>query len=477
MERKDFINYDPVSKTIRNGLIPTEYTLKNIEETGVLVSDEYRAEVRNVLKKIMDDYYKEYINMCLNREIKMDWSTLFDAYELMKKGKMIPKEIEKIQDEKRIELYGILSAYDEFKKMFSAKMITELLPQFISQSTGYNEDEKKQYEEVIHIYSRFTSDFTDFFQNRKNVFSSAGIATSICNRIVNENAEIFSDNKNTFDRIKKDISYIDEIIDSDLKTYLDGWELEQIYSVDFYSRLMSQSGIDFYNMISGAVNKAVNEYCQKNGLNKNKYLLRKLRKQILSNSESTFQIPEKFLADEEVYKAVGQFIDNIKSKNVIEILKDIGSNCENYDLRRIYIVESAYEDVSIFMGYGWNGIKGCLEKKYEKEIAPGKAKDIKIKKLISQEKERSIGEIDELFHIYGEEKDGKAAIQYIEEVVELCNEVPTRLVYDSSEKLTENDNKAAEIKNVLDYYFKIFHWIKTFITDDILDKDLSLIHI
>ena len=145
--------------------------MKNIEETGVLVSDEYRAEVRNVLKKIMDDYYKEYINMCLNREIKMDWSTLFDAYELMKKGKMIPKEIEKIQDEKRIELYGILSAYDEFKKMFSAKMITELLPQFISQSTGYNEDEKKQYEEVIHIYSRFTSDFTDFFQNRITIVS------------------------------------------------------------------------------------------------------------------------------------------------------------------------------------------------------------------------------------------------------------------------------------------------------------------
>ena len=245
MERKDFINYDQVSKTIRNGLIPTEYTLKNIEETGVLVSDEYRAEVRNVLKKIMDDYYKEYINMCLNREIKMDWRPLFDAYELVKKGKMKPKEIENIQDEKRKEIYDILSAHDEFKKMFSAKMITELLPQFISQSTGYNEDEKKQYEEVIHIYSRFTSDFTDFFQNRKNVFSSAGIATSICNRIVNENAEIFSDNKSTFDRIKKDISYIDEIIDSDLKTYLDGWELEQIYSVDFYSRLMSQSGIDF----------------------------------------------------------------------------------------------------------------------------------------------------------------------------------------------------------------------------------------
>ena len=130
----------------------------------------------------------------------------------------------------------------------------------------------------------------------------------------------------------------------------------------------------FYNMISGAVNKAVNEYCQKNGLNKNKYLLRKLRKQILSNSESTFQIPEKFLADEEVYKAVGQFIDNIKSKNVIEILKDIGSNCENYDLRRIYIAESAYEDVSIFMGYGWNGIRGCLEKKYEKRNCSGKAK-------------------------------------------------------------------------------------------------------
>lgn len=55
---------------------------------------------------------------------------------------MKPKEIENIQDEKRKEIYDILSAHDEFKKMFSAKMITELLPQFISQSTGYNEDEK-----------------------------------------------------------------------------------------------------------------------------------------------------------------------------------------------------------------------------------------------------------------------------------------------------------------------------------------------
>ena len=57
-----------------------------------------------------------------------------------------------------------------------------------------------------------------------------------------------------------------------------------------------------------------------------------------------------------------------------------------------------------------------------------------------------------MFHVYGEERDGKSAIQYIEEVVELCNEVPTSLVYDSSEKLTENDNKAAEIKNALDYF-------------------------
>ena len=52
MERKNFINYDPVSKTIRNSLIPTGSTSQNIEETGVLVSDVYRAEVRNVLKKI-----------------------------------------------------------------------------------------------------------------------------------------------------------------------------------------------------------------------------------------------------------------------------------------------------------------------------------------------------------------------------------------------------------------------------------------
>ena len=57
MEEKNRKFYETIrssslSKTIRNSLVPTKLTQKNIERTGIILEDQLRAEKRQELKDI-----------------------------------------------------------------------------------------------------------------------------------------------------------------------------------------------------------------------------------------------------------------------------------------------------------------------------------------------------------------------------------------------------------------------------------------
>ena len=62
---KDFTNLYPVSKTLRFELIPEGETLHYLEKNGVLENDEKRNEDYKKLKKLMDEYYRAYIDEAL----------------------------------------------------------------------------------------------------------------------------------------------------------------------------------------------------------------------------------------------------------------------------------------------------------------------------------------------------------------------------------------------------------------------------
>ena len=71
---KDFTNLYPVSKTLRFELIPEGETLYYLEKNGVLENDEKRNEDYKKLKKLMDEYYRAYIDEALSNVHLSDFS-------------------------------------------------------------------------------------------------------------------------------------------------------------------------------------------------------------------------------------------------------------------------------------------------------------------------------------------------------------------------------------------------------------------
>ena len=82
--------------------------------------------------------------------------------------------------------------------------------------------------------------------------------------------------------------------------------MKHIYSVDFYDRVLTQPGIEYYNGICGKINEHMNQFCQKNRINKNDFRMKKLHKQILCKKSSYYEIPFRFESDQEVYDALNE---------------------------------------------------------------------------------------------------------------------------------------------------------------------------
>ena len=477
---EEFIGISSLSKTIRNELVPTAATRRHIEDNGVITEDELRAEKRQELKEIMDDYYRAYIESKLSNVRDIKWDELFVAMEKCQKdsSKDNKKLLEDEQSLIRKQIYGYLSDDKDFKKLFCAEIISDLLPKFINNNVDYSEQEKQDKLETVNLFNRFSTSFTDYFNNRKNIFSNDEISSSICFRVANENATIFLQNLCCFRNIKKYASQEIELIEEENKQEFSSWRLEQMYSPDFYGMLLTQGSIDYFNRVSGIVNSHMNLYCQQTKSNINLFRMRKLHKQILAKAESSFEIPLMYENDEEVYKTVNAFISNVNSKDIFARLKLLGKSVGEYDLSRIYISGKYYESLSICISGKWDVIKNCLTEFYKENIpGKGKTKDEKVRKAVNNDKYKSLEDIDDLISEYGQEsnKDNKIikSSKYITDIVDIVSEPISCLEYNSGVNLIEDEKKSTEIKGVLDKCLNIFHWLKTFMVEESLDCDVN----
>lgn len=474
---EEFIGKYSLQKTLRNELRPTPNTQKHIEEYGLITEDELRAEKRKELKDIMDDYYRDYINEKLLSAGKIEWQSLFDSMEetYRKNTTENKKKLEDIQKCKRKELNQCLCGQENYKFLFSAKLITELLPEYIKSNLSYSETEKNEKIEIVKLFSKFGTTFGDYFLNRKNVFSGDDISTSVCHRIVNVNAGIFFHNMHSYKKILQSAEKEIDIIEIENADILQEWKLAHIFTEDFFGMLMTQKGIDFYNEVCGKVNLHMNLYCQQTKENKNLYRMKKLQKQILSITMSTFEIPSKFANDKDVYDTINKFIYNLNAKNIFGRLSRIGRELEGYDLSRIYITQKSYEDVSQYVYGNWNVIDSCIAKYYEEHITGNaKSKEAKIKTAIKNDKFKSINDINTLIVKYNNKDNNKDVKEYIEQInnIVITDELQN-LEYNPEISLIESEDSATQIKEKLDIVMNIVHWIKAFKVDDTVDKDLN----
>lgn len=484
----EFVAISKVQKTLRNELRPTPLTMKHIKQKGIITEDEYKTQQSLELKRIADGYYRDYITHKLNDTNNLDFRNLFEAIEekYKKNDKDNRDKLDLVEKSKRGEIAKLLSADDNFKSMFEAKLITQLLPVYVEQN--YIGEDKEKALETIALFKGFTTYFTDYFNIRKNMFKENGGASSICYRIVNVNASIFYDNLKTFMCIKEKAETEIALIEEELTELLDSWRLEHIFSEDYYNELLAQKGIDYYNQICGDVNKHMNLYCQQNKLKANVFKMAKLQKQIMGISEKAFEIPLMYQNDEEVYAAFNGFISRLEEVKLIDRLGNVLQNSNIYDTAKIYINARCYTNVSSYVYGGWGVIESAIERYWYNTIAgKGQSKVKKIEKAKKDNKFMSVKELDSIVSDYepdyfnasnmdddnsGRAFSGHGVLGYFNKMSKLLANMSLHTItYDSGDSLIENKETALNIKKDLDDIMSIYHWLQTFIIDEVVEKD------
>lgn len=472
-----FTGINALSKTLRNELIPSDYTKRHIAESDFIAADTNKNEEQYVAKEMMDDYYRDFISKVLDNLHDIEWKNLF---ELMHKAKIdksdaTSKELIKIQDMLRKKIGKKFSQDPEYKVMLSAGMITKILPKYILEK--YETDREDRLEAIKRFYG-FTVYFKEFWASRQNVFSDKAIASSISYRIIHENAKIYMDNLDAYNRIKQIACEEIEKIEEEAYVFLQGDQLDVVYTEEAYGRFISQSGIDLYNNICGVINAHMNLYCQSKKCSRSKFKMQKLHKQILCKAETGFEIPLGFQDDAQVINAINSFNALIKEKNIISRLRTIGKSISLYDVNKIYISSKAFENVSVYIDHKWDVIASSLYK-YFSEIVKGNKdnREEKIQKEIKKVKSCSLGDLQRLVNSYYKIDSTCLEHEVTEFVTKIIDEIDnfqiTDFKFNDKISLIQNEQIVMDIKTYLDKYMSIYHWMKSFVIDELVDKDME----
>ncbi len=526
-----FTNKYQLTKTLRFELKPIGVTLDKIKEKRILEKDEERAEKYKKIKKIIDDYHKDFIERAL-QPVKLNQLERFAELYYSAKNNSTKSEIrdiekeadalQKIQAELRKEIVNGFKKGDakkEYAKLFKKELITELLT---------NRIRTEEEQDLLEDFKTFTTYFTGLHENRKNMYTDKEQSTAIAYRLVHENLPKFLDNVKTFEKIKEKFGEAKvREIEENLEPVLQGYRLSEIFTLEYYNNVLTQNGIMFINTLIGGYSenegkvkvKGLNEYInlfnQEQDKNNRLPKLKKLYKQILSDRQSVSFLPETFESSQEVLEKINNYYrDNLTGyipddkdteENVLEEIKKLLADITSYDLTKIYIRNGrAITDISKAVFGDWSIIKSALEHSYLKSIEIGKKgltkKQINEKEKFLKKSYFSIEEIElallsykdetELLQDYKKntianyfrdhflvrkEKDKDKVFDLIANVDAKysCIKGILNTDYPADKKLYQDPKTIADIKAFLDSLMEILHFIKPLALppDSTLEKD------
>jgi len=484
----NYTNKYSLSKTLRFELIPQGRTQEFIERNGILDEDKERAEDYKRVKKILDEYYKDFFDKALRRLQLKNLDIYYSLYVKKEKTEKEQKEFEKIEADLRKQVVKALKDDDKFDVLFKKEIITQELTDFVQ-----DEDDKTS----IENFQNFTTYFQGFFENRKNMFSEEAKSTAVSYRIVNQNLPKYIDNIRIFDIIMStELCEKIFVLQKELEDKLQGMRIEEFFNVVNYTHVIANSDIEIYNMLLGGrtledgtkiqgINEYVNLFNQKNSKDKSIRKIPKLKplfKQILADREGMSFVEAQFENDKQVLDAIKEVVEGI-NENVISISADTSvaklfKNIRNYDLDKIYITNGlAITDLSNAVYGDWSVIKTAFEKEYDEEN-PKKAKTKTEKffedraKYFKAKKSYSLGEINNVIAKYSThsggvetyfeslaEKDGSNLIDIFNLAFEKA-QMLLNMDYASKHGLASDKKNVAILKQLLDSIKNIEGFIK-----------------
>lgn len=431
MKYADFTKLYPLSKTLRFELKPIGKTLENIEKDGVLTEDSHRAKSYKKMKKLIDEYHKCFIDSCLN-DFCFDEGNLLSLYELYSKTSKTDDEkskYETLQDNLRKQVALRLTKAQGYKRLFGKELIQEDLGNYADEFLP--EDERNECKQLLEEFRTFTTYFTGFHENRKNMYSDEAKSTSIGFRLIHENLPKFIDNIAIFEKIKAVPELAEKFatVYKEQEEYLNVCNIEEMFSLLYFNNVLTQTQITVYNMVIGGrsledktklqgLNEYINLYNQQQTDKSNRLpKLKPLFKQILSDREAVSWLPEAFEDDNAVLTAIfaahNEFFVDDKEHGFVPAkqLRELLSNIASYSTTGIFIANDLQlTDISQKMFGSWavigKGLTSLMKnaiprKKKEKD----EAYDERIQKAVKAINNYSLTEINSA--IAAAEQEGK----------------------------------------------------------------------
>lgn len=498
---KQFTNLFQVSKTLRFELQPVGKTKEHIEEGGILTRDEQRAENYKKVKGFIDEYHKQFIKdrlwtfqLPLSDEGRHDSLEEYQAlYEQSKRDEAQEAAFTEVKDNLRHIIAKRLTEKDSaYDRIFKKELIREDIVEFLD-----NEEDK----DIVRQFADFTTYFTGFHENRKNMYSPDEKSTAIAYRLIHQNLPKFMDNMKSFAKIAQ-TAVAEHFIDiyEGWKEYLNVESLEAIFRLDYFSETLTQPHIEVYNYIigkkileDGTEIKGINEYVNLyNQQQKDKSLrlplLVPLYKQILSDREKLSWLAEEFDSDEKMLAAINETYNHLHDLLMgeeNESLRTLLAHLKDFDLTQINITnDQSLTDISqgIFGQYDvfTRGIKDEL-----RQITPRKKKESdedfeeRISKIFKTQKSFSIDVLDRLPQPVMEDGKQRCIADYfmtlgavntdtiqkenlfaqIENAYEDVRPI-LQMSDTGSDTLSQNKSAVAKIKTLLDVFKDLQHFIK-----------------
>lgn len=484
------------SITLRNRLVPIGKTEENINHFRLLENDKKRADSYQEVKNIIDDFHRSFIQDVLSNA-NFEWGPLFDEFDLYQskndkaeKAKIKP-DLQKLQSLMRTKVVKKFTSDERFKKLFAKELLSELLPEIIKSADPTTISNKK---EALKAFDKFSTYFTGFHENRKNLYSEEEKSTAISYRIVNENFPKFYSNVKLFEKLEKEFPSIISDTEESLKTILDGKKLKDIFNPEAFNQVLTQTGIDFYNTIIGGVSEEAGT--QKiQGLNEKINLARQqlpdseknrlrgkmvvLFKQILSDRETASFIPVGFENNEEVYESIKTFKKEVVD-TVCTLIKETFTSENDYNISEIFVPAKNLTAFSLSIFGHWSilseGLFYLEEEKNKKALTETQSE--KIRKEIAK-KDYSLSELQGAYEKYCERNNEQVCItvkkyfslmelQQVENTKEKAdvmllsklNTAYAKIDFEEQKNLQQEKNAAIPIKEFLDEVLNLYHYLK-----------------
>ena len=497
-----------LSKTLRFELKPIGKTLEQIERKGLLTQDEQRSEEYERMKIIIDDYHKRFIAMCLrNCKLKVENidnqnDSLEEYASLLSKSKRDDSDeivLEKIKENLRKQIVKAFKNGNTYGDLFKKELVKKHLPDFVTDA------EDKQ---IVQNFNNFTTYFTGFHENRKNMYSDEAKSTAIAYRLIHENFPRFYDNLRSFAKIaESEVSSHFSDIESAFSLYLNVEHIAEMFQLDYFSDTLTQEQIEVYNNIIGGktekdgtkiqgINEFVNLYNQQHKEAKLP-LLKPLYKMILSDRIALSWLPDEFDNDKDMLTAINEYYDSVHpviSGNDEARIDNLLKNIVEYDTSHIYISnDKGLTDISQQMFGQYDVFTNAIKDELRRNIKPTpkekrnpelleerinslfkKEKSFSISYLNSLIKDKDGGTIESYYAKLGaSDKDGVQTVNLLTQI-EMAYSVAKEVLDGKYANINQSEKATKSIKDFLDAFKSLQHFIKPLLgSGEEADKDNS----